>query len=116
MAMPKTLADFTQMLRSEVEHTNITNWPVLRKNANAHIENMRAYLMTTPLIDEACAIAITRCREYADEIADQGLRFSANDAATQRARNLALNSIDELESRLHDARPSDMANFLARGW
>ena len=116
MALPKTLSDFTQMLRSEVERADMTSWRSLRKNAQAYIENMRTYVKPTPLIDEACATALTRCREYADEIADRGLLFSVNDAATQQARNLTLNAIDELESRLHDARPSDTANHLALGW
>lgn len=104
------------MLRSEVERADMTNWRILHKNAQTHIENMRAYVRPTPSIDDACAAALARCREYADEIAERGLLFSVNDAATQQARNLALNAIDELENRLHDARPSDMANHLGLGW
>jgi hypothetical protein len=60
--------------------------------------------------------ALTRCREYADEIAERDLLFSVNNPATQQARNLALNAIDELENRLQDARPSDLASGLGLSW
>jgi hypothetical protein len=116
MALPGTLSDYTRMLRSDVERADMTNWRSLRKNAQSHIENMRAYLIPTRSIDEACATALTKCREYADEIAEQALLVSVNDPATQQARNLALNAIDELENRLVDARPSAAANYLGLDW
>jgi hypothetical protein len=116
MALPETLSAFTRMFRSDVERADMTRGRSLRVNTQAHIENLRAYLRPTPSIDEACAAALTRCREYADEIAERGSLFSVNDLATQQARKLALNAIDELENKLQDARPSDLAIGLGLGW
>jgi hypothetical protein len=116
MTVPNTLANFTQMLRTEVERADMTSWRSLLKNSVAHVENMRAYLKLTPLIDEACSTAVVRCQEYAKAIGDRGILYSPKEPATEQARQLALISIDELEDRLKDAKPSDHANMLALGW
>jgi hypothetical protein len=55
MALPEPLSNFTRMLRSDVERADMTSVQRLRKKAQAHIENLRAYLRPTPSIDEACA-------------------------------------------------------------
>jgi hypothetical protein len=70
----------------------------------------------TPEIVEASENARQRCEQFANEIADRGPLYSPNDPASKQARELALLAIGELEQRLQDARPSDIAISLGLGW
>jgi hypothetical protein len=112
MSLPATLSDFTRPLRSAVGRAGTFSSSSLRNNTAIQIENMRVYLTPTPTIDEACAITIARCLEYADGLDNRGL----DDAATREARDSASKAIDDLENSLHDARPSNRATILGLGW
>lgn len=105
MISTQPLFDQTQLLREDVERAGLTSWRILLANTVAHVQNLRGMVEPTERIDEAFLQVVTRCMDYAQEIAGQGLLFSPDHKASRQARQLALLAIDELELRLRDARP-----------
>jgi hypothetical protein len=112
MNVPEVLADFTGMLRTELERAHITNWRFLHKRAEVLIENMRDYVDSTPIIDKACASVVARFRDYAQEIG----RGEMLSCSQHNAKQVVLIAIDELEKNLGAAKPNKKAIALGICW
>ena len=117
MAVPETLSDFVEMLRTQVNGANVTNWQLLEAKAEGFIEMIRRYVrQPAPDIERALGHAFVMTKQLAQEIGNAGLLAAKGNTSIENARSLALNAIDDLSSRLELARPSDEAGALGIGW
>jgi hypothetical protein len=90
----------------------MTNWRSLAKNSNEYIDGALYYVRRSPEIDQASKKPRQMCSQFANHIAECGLRYSPDNPVGKQARELALIAVDELQEVLKDAKPSDEAASL----
>lgn len=86
------------------------------RNADALLTSARYYVRTDENLDRSFETARVRCKKLAAMVGDLGLGYCANEPAAIQANELALLSLQELEQRLADSRPSKEAVKLGVEW
>lgn len=116
MSVPSPLVDLISDARSMIGRLSGFDADQLAHNSKVSLDTARQYVRPTGASDQAFGEAI-QCIDYLRRQVSGHLSLLERERdVIEDARRDALTAIDQLEARLTNARPSDLADALGMGW
>ncbi|WP_230630652.1 hypothetical protein [Sphingomonas sp. Leaf37] len=116
MAAPVTLESFVDGARSAVARATSFDAKHLIGNALAQLHNAHAYVVSAPAVDRAYNEVRVHVHGLKVELSSLPMGAPQNHPPVERARQLALLSIEHYAAALGDAQPNEMAKALGLDW